>query len=96
MEIDLFSTPGFRPISASNLRIGCFRGARRSVGIYENCEEQTDRGRGYNEIRARKTIRARHSIMEIAAKLFPGTHSAVDRLRAEVAARRYSEHQRNV
>jgi hypothetical protein len=32
--------------------------------------------------------RARHSIMEIAAKLFPDTNGAVDRLRAEVAARR--------
>jgi hypothetical protein len=53
-----------------------------------NCAERTEGGGAYDERRTRKMIRARRSIMVIAAKLFPGAHGAVDRLRAEVAARR--------
>ena len=43
-----------------------------------------------------RQIRARRSIKSDQARLFPDTNGTVDRLRAEVAARRCSEYQRNV
>lgn len=43
-----------------------------------------------------RQIRARRSIKSGQARLFPDTNGTVDRLRAEVAARRCSEYQRNV
>jgi len=65
--------------------------------ICGNRAERTERQRAYDEGRTRqaRSVSVTASWV-IAAKLFPDTNGAVDRLRAEVAARRCSEHQRDV